>query len=247
MPPCEQLTMAQVMISFKVTKRCAADHIRCLSSALIVGHGHGLEPYVPNTRLVPGGPLVLDPPHLEDRPFIKDILDEDVSGLAGAIFMCSKCGIRGFFDTDNCHRFNNDFHNAIRRSGLWISYAKLTMVAGVNRGPWLGGDFLERKAETMRAMLSFVGRDPLEMANHAAGMAFDQGLTLPPVHDAEDLVLLAESTTKKWLDMASFAKRSGAAGTLDSAPQARIAVGKLALLAKHGYYLASLCVCMRSK
>ena len=36
----------------------------------------------------------------------------------------------------------------------------------------------------MRAMLSFVGRDPLEMANHAKGMAFDQGLTLPPVHES---------------------------------------------------------------
>ena len=174
-------TTAQVLTSFRVQKRCAADHIRCLSSALTVGHGHGLEPYMPNTRLVPGGPLVLDPPDIQDRPFIKEVIDEDVSGVAGAIFMFSKCGVRGFFDTDNCHRYNNDFHNAIKRSFLWVIYAKLVMVASVNKGPWLGGDFLERKAETMVAMLSSVRFDPLEMANHAEGMAFDQGLTLPPV------------------------------------------------------------------
>lgn len=157
----------------------------------------------------------MDPPDLEARPFVKEIIDEDAAGMAGAIFMFSKCGIRGYFDTDNCHRFNNDFHNAIRKANLWIAYAKLTMVSGVNKGPWLGGDFLERKAETMVAMLSTVCGDPLEMANHAEGMAFDQGFTLPPVHDAYDIPALAEITKDRWLDMASFTKRSGAAGSLD--------------------------------
>ena len=90
------------------------------------------------------------------------------------------------------------------------------MVASVNKGPWLGGDFLERKAETMVAMLSSVRWDPLEMANHADGMAFDQGLSLPPVHDQHDITALAKLTTDKWLDMASFTKRSGAAGSLDN-------------------------------
>jgi hypothetical protein len=176
---------------------------------------------MPNTRLVPGGPLVLDPPDVQDRPFIKEVIDEDVAGVAGAIFMFSKCGVRGFFDTDNCHRFNNDFNNAIKRSSLWAIFAKLVMVASVNKGPWLGGDFLERKAETMVAMLSSVRWDPLEMASHAEGMAFDQDLTLPPVHDQYDILALAKITTDRWLDMASFTKRSGAAGSLDNTGMAQ--------------------------
>ena len=170
---------------------------------------------MPNTRLVPGGPLVLDPLDIQDRPFIKEIIDEEVSGVAGAIFMFSKCGVRGFFDTDNCHRFNNDFHNAIKRSFLWTIYCKLVMVASVNKGPWLGGDFLEKKAEAMVAMLSSLRWDPLEMASHAQGMRFDQNLTLPPVHDQHDIEALAKITKDKWLDMASFTKRSGAVGSLD--------------------------------
>ena len=125
---------------------------------------------MPNTRLVPGGPLVLDPPTLHERPFIKEIVDEDSSGVAGAIVMFTSAGLRGFFDTDNCHRFNNDFHNAIKRAGLWPVDAKLVMVTTVNKGPWLGGDFLESKAETLVAMLSCICCDPLEMANHAEGI-----------------------------------------------------------------------------
>jgi hypothetical protein len=175
---------------------------------------------MPNTRLIPGGPLVLDPPDIKDRPFIKEIVDEDSSGVAGAIFMFSKSGIRGFFDTDNCHRFNNDFHSAIRKADMWSYLAKLVMVSCVNKGPWLGGDFLERKAESMVAMLSCICCDPLEMANHAEGMAFDQGLTLPPVHSGHDILALAKLTTDKWLDMASFTKRSGAAGPLEPVPKA---------------------------
>ena len=200
------------MISFKVFKRSAADHIRCLSSAMTVGHGHGLEPYMPNTRLVPGGPLVLDPPNANERPFIKEIVDEDSSGVAGAIFMFTTAGLRGFFDTDNCHRFNNDFHNAIKRAGLWPSSAKLVRVTTVNKGPWLGGDFLERKAETLVAMLSCICCDPLEMANPAEGIAFDQSLTLPPVFSDHDISSRATLTTNTWMDMSSFTKRSGAAG-----------------------------------
>lgn len=215
-PTCEPPTTAQVLTSFKVQKRCSADHIRCLSSALTVGHGHGLETYIPNTRLIPGGPLVLDPPDIQDRPFIKEVIDEAATGVAGAIFMFSKCGVRGYYDTDNCHRLNNDFHNAIRRAALWIVYCKLVMLTTVNKGPWLGGDFLERKAETLVAMLSCICCDPLNMANHAEGMAFDQGLTLPPVHDPDDIHALAKITADRWLDMASFTKRSGAAGSSDS-------------------------------
>ena len=79
---------------------------------------------------------MLDPPDIQDPPFIKEVIDEDVSGVAGAIFLFSTCGVRGFFDTDNCHRFNNDFHNAIKRSFLWAIFCKLVMVASVNMGPW---------------------------------------------------------------------------------------------------------------
>jgi hypothetical protein len=170
---------------------------------------------MPNTRLVPGGPLLLDPPDVKDRPFIKEIVDEDSSGVAGAIFMYSGSGIRGFFDTDNCHRFNNDFNSAIRKADLWHIMALITHVACVNRGPWLGGDFLEKKAESMMAMLSCICCDPLEMTNHFEGMAFDRGLTLSAVQSVHDLTALAPIAVKQWLDMGSFTKRSGAAGILE--------------------------------
>ena len=52
---------------------------------------------------------MLDPPDIQDPPFIKEVIDEDVSGVAGAIFLFSTCGVRGFFDTDNCHRCTIDF------------------------------------------------------------------------------------------------------------------------------------------
>ena len=108
---------------------------------------------MPNSRLVPGGPLVLDPLDIRQRPFIKEIVDEDLSGIAGAVYMFTTAGVRGFHDTDNCHRLNNDFHHAIRRAGLWPAYAKVTQVTGLNKGPWLGGDNLEKKAESMVGML----------------------------------------------------------------------------------------------
>ena len=111
---------AQVMNSFKVQKRCAADHIRCLSSALTVGHGHGLEPYMPNIRLVPGGPLVLDPLDIRQRPFIKEIVYEDLSGIAGAIDMFTTACAWGFHDIDNCHRLSNELHRAIKRAFLFF-------------------------------------------------------------------------------------------------------------------------------
>ena len=75
----------------------------------------------------------------------------------------------------------------------------------------------------MVAMLYSIDCDPLDMVNHAEGIALDKGLTLPPAHDAEDIDALAQLATTKWLDMAIVAKMSGAARTLDSVSQAGVA------------------------
>ena len=64
------------------------------------------------------------------------------------------------------------------------------------KGPWLGGDNLEKKAEYMVGMLQCICCDPLEMANHADGRAFDQGLALPPVHSGHDVPAVAHLTVK---------------------------------------------------
>ncbi len=63
---------------------------------------------MPNTRLVKGGPLLMESPYVQHRAFIKEIVDEDCSGVY------YRSGIHGCFDTDNCNGFNNEFNNAIR-------------------------------------------------------------------------------------------------------------------------------------
>ena len=44
------------VIGLKKKLRTAADHIKCLSSALEAGHGHLLDVYMPSIRLKPGEP-----------------------------------------------------------------------------------------------------------------------------------------------------------------------------------------------
>ncbi len=42
-----------------------------LNQALKVMTGKELSLFVPNTRLMPGKPLLLDPPHVADRPLLR--------------------------------------------------------------------------------------------------------------------------------------------------------------------------------
>jgi hypothetical protein len=62
---------------------------------------------------------------------------------------------------------------AIKRSGLFQALAMLTMLANVNRGPWLGGGFMEQKPEAMAMHLEAMRRDPDVKASHLEGIAFN--------------------------------------------------------------------------
>lgn len=98
-----------------MAKKATADTIKCISSAMMAGHNHGLEVYVPRTRLKPGGALVLDPPLLKFRPLLKIVIDEDAIGVGAANFLWTCAGVRGFHETDMCHRRDNDTHNSIKK------------------------------------------------------------------------------------------------------------------------------------
>jgi len=199
----------QACVSFVVAKKATADMIRGISSAMNAGHNHGLEVYVPRTRLNPGGVLVLDPPLLKCRPFIKIVIDEDAIGVGAVNFLWSCAGVRGFHETDMCHRRDNDTHNSIKRSGLQPAQAKVVFLKGINTGPWGVGAFLEKKAENLVLYLQTLRQDPKEMAMYVEGLAFDQGLDIDMHHSGEDLMPMVNFGISKWLDMTGFQKRSG--------------------------------------
>ena len=152
-------------MSIKTEYRATAGLLRSLASAISVGHGHGLEVYLPAQRMLPGTAVELVPPALDERPFLKLMVDMDATNLAAANYLWAM-GVRGFHDTDPAHRHDNDAMLAIKRAGLFPALAKLTMLANVNRGPWLGGGFMEQKSEAMAMHLEAMWRDPHEMASH---------------------------------------------------------------------------------
>ena len=121
------------IISVKTHKRSAADLLRCASAAMRAGLNHGFEVYMPAQRLVPGGPLVLVPADLFERPFCKFVLDEAGNGIVGKNFLWSVGGVRGFHDTDKCHRKDNNIMLALKHSGFFTSLVKLVMLANVNK------------------------------------------------------------------------------------------------------------------
>lgn len=200
--------------SFLVTKKATADVIKCISSTLIAGHNHGLEVYVPRTRLKPAGPLVLDPLPLKFRPFLKLVIDEEATGVGAANFMWSCAGVRGFHETDMCHRRDNDTHNAIKRSELQPAQAKLVFLSNLNKGPWNVGAWLQKKAEVLALYLATLKQDPKEMAMYVEGLAFDQGLDMDVLHSGEDAMPMVNFGISKWLDMTGFQKRSGSVASL---------------------------------
>lgn len=192
------------MASFKIVKRSAGDMLRCESNALTMGAGHGYEVYMPVQRLLPGQPLALVPGEDFNRPFIKTVDDQETSGVTGKNFLWSEAGCRGFSDNDPCHRKDNDADLATRRAGLFPAKCKIMMLANVNKGPWLGGAFLEKKAEALALYLDQVPMDPMEVASMAEQVAFDRNLSTDDAIDMDRVQLVAS----QWLDSSSFSTKS---------------------------------------
>jgi len=163
------------IVSTRTAKKSAADMLRCASAAMRAGLNHGLEVYVPAQALEPGGPLALVPESLAQRPFCKFVLDEAGNGVVGKNYLWSACHVRGFHDTDKCHRKDNNVMLALKHVGLFGSLLKLVMLANVNRGPWLGGMFLEKKSEALDLFVHVTLRDPKYVQEHLEGFAFDIG------------------------------------------------------------------------
>ena len=196
---CEALTDAGI-VSVKTDKRSAADQLRCASAAMRAGLSHGLEVYVAQHRLLPGQPLALIPSSLAQRPFCKFVIDEAGTGVVGRNFLWSCTGVRGFHDTDKCHRKDNNIHVALKHAGLFPAYLKLVMCANVNRGPWLGGMFLEKKAEALDLFLESALRDPQAMAQLLEGIAFDHGQDVVAGYDLDQV----NSAAADFLELRSF-------------------------------------------
>lgn len=131
--------------------------------------------------------------------------------MAAAIFLFSGGRVRGYYDTDNWHRRNNNARLAVQRAGLWPSMAKLIMVAGINKGPWNQNGFLEKKAEALARYLDAIMRDPGEMAIYLDGIAFDHGHTAGTVTSTSvcDVIVQVKLAMSRWTDMRSFSHRSG--------------------------------------
>ena len=51
----------------------------------------------------------------------------------GNNFLLSVGGVRGFHDTDKCHRKDNNIMLALKHSGFFTSLVKLVMLANVNK------------------------------------------------------------------------------------------------------------------
>jgi hypothetical protein len=188
-------------LGLKAKALSAVDVIRGLSSALNMGHDHGLEPYMPKHRRLPGGPLMLVPMPQNERPMLKLIVDESAPGIQACNFMFA-CGLRGFWDRDLCHRMNNDMNLAINRAGLMGSMAKLLVIMSVNRGPWLGGAFLDQKREALAMYIQALVHDDAEQQRLYELQCWDQGVE-PMPGQCPSLVL------HTWMDAQTFHNKAG--------------------------------------
>ena len=175
----------------------AADTLMCLSNALEAGHGHGLEVYMPATRLLPGKSMVLDPPGWTDRPFLKLLVGKAGSSTSAYNYLLSVAGLRGCLDTDRFHRMDNNATLAVKRAGLYPALLKCDFMGSLNKGPWPGGKVLATKQEALAQYLWSVTQDPEAMAVHLQGIAFDSGQSLDSANSTLDAVL----TAGRWLDM----------------------------------------------
>lgn len=110
----------------------AIDNVRALDKMLQVSLGFGLEMYAPKHRLLPGKPLVLNPPNAALRPMLLLVPDELKTGLQSSYYLWS-LGLRGATGRDPHHRAWNDVRRACERAGLWSSMARRTVVFCVLR------------------------------------------------------------------------------------------------------------------
>ena len=175
------------IISLKQAGRASADVARALSSALQCATGYGLDIFLPGKRMVPGGPLAdLAMSPLSDRPGVKLLSDEASTNVKAANFLLSYAGVRGLHDLDKCHKKDNNVITAVKRCGLYPSMLKAAMLANVNRGPWLGGAFLEQKQESLDLYIQNMVKTPAMLAQHLEALASDLDVTLPSQATVED-------------------------------------------------------------
>ena len=79
--------------------------------------------------------MALIPAALSERPLCKFVLDEAGNGIVGKKYLWSACGVRGFHDTDKCHRKDNNITLALKEAGFFPALVKLVMLANVNKEP----------------------------------------------------------------------------------------------------------------
>ena len=175
----------------------AADTLRCLSNALEAGHGHGLEVYMPATRLLPGKSMVLDPPGWTDRPFLKLLVGKAGSSTSAYNYLLSVAGLRGCLDTDRVQRMDSNAVLAVKKAGLYPALLKCDFIGSLNKGSWPGRRLLATQQEALAQYLWSVTQDPAELAVHLQGTAFDIGQSLGSANYTLDVLL----TAGKWLDM----------------------------------------------
>ena len=125
----------------------AADQIIVLNTAMNLSLGHGLEVYIPTRRLCDNPELFgLDPPELDSRPLLKLTSDQVSTAGQVSMYLWDIVGLRGLTYTDPLHREWNDAHDGVRHAGMAATIAKVTLIANVNHGPWMGQDWLQKKA-----------------------------------------------------------------------------------------------------
>ena len=173
---------------------------------MFLGTGHGLDVYMAQHRLLPGQPTKLQPSEALARPLLKLMTDQESSQLRAIHFLQSATGCRAIADNDKCHRRDNDIHTAIKKSGLFASFIKILFLTNINKGPWLGGAWLEKKAESLAIFLDNLKHDMQHMEWLMPELAFDKGLPDEAGHSLEVL----ESLCNNFLNMSSFNLKAGA-------------------------------------
>ena len=105
----------------------------------------------------------------------------ELDGLCG-IYVIINAYRRLFGDKFSHERCTKIFMKLARAAPMAVfdglSYRELLeliMLANVNRGPWLGGMFLEKKAEALDMYLKATLLDPQEVSKHMEVIAFDLG------------------------------------------------------------------------
>ena len=156
--------------------------------------------------LHPRLPLCLQPSEPLGRPLLKLMTDQESSQLRAVQFLLAATGCQVVADNNKCQCQDNGLPTAIKTYCLFTPLVKITFLTTINKIPWLGGAWLEKKAEALAQFMDILQMDVRQMAWLMPELAFDKGLADDTELAREDM----ESLCNMFLHMSSFNLKAGA-------------------------------------